>query len=325
MQSAEIPRRQIARAVSRTAVGRAALTAVVVLVLSVSAPMHCVATDLVTAPSAVESAEPPAETATEVSGIEPASLETRMRAATEVGALNGARVSITFMDRVSGIRATNGNEEPIETASVSKLFIADDLLFRNERGEVDLSGSDRTQIDAMLRSSDDAAAEQLWNRFGRNDIVGRVAARYGLPSTSVQPGDEWWRTRTTMNDVVTFYSAMIDGAGGLSRSRSVAVLSNLQNFTRFGADGYYQRFGLPDALPDENSLGVKQGWMCCVGGDWIHLSTGFVGPDHRYLVAIASREAASEYGGGSVGADHARRTMTAIASELFPSGRVDPS
>ncbi|WP_196806188.1 serine hydrolase [Rhodococcus sp. 114MFTsu3.1] len=252
-----------------------------------------------------------------------ARLESRMRAATEVGAVNGAQVSITFMDRVSGIRATNSNKEQIETASVSKLFIADDLLFRNDRGEVDLSRSDMAQIDAMLRSSDDSAAEQLWSRFGRNDIVGRVAARYGLPSTSVREGDEWWLTRTTTTDVVTFYAALIDGAGGLSPSRSVTILSKLADFTRLGADGYYQRFGLPDALPDESGLGVKQGWMCCVGGDWIHLSTGFVGADHRYIVAIASREDANTFGGGSVGADHARRTMTAIASALFPSGRVD--
>ncbi|WP_143545222.1 serine hydrolase [Rhodococcus sp. 15-649-2-2] len=323
MQSAEVPRQRIARAGSRIAVGRAAVTAVVVLTLSVSVPMHCTATDLVTAPSAVENVEPPAATATEVSNFDAARLEVRMRAATEIGALNGARVSIAFMDRVSGSRATNGNEEPIETASVSKLFIADDLLFRDDRGEVDLSGSDMAQIDAMLRSSDDSAAEQLWNRFGRNDIVERVAARYGLPFTSVRPGDEWWRTRTTMNDVVTFYSALIDDAGGLSPSRSVAILSNLENFTRLGADGYYQRFGLPDALPDESELGVKQGWMCCLGSDWIHLSTGFVGPDHRYVVAIASRESANTFGGGSVGADHARRTMTATASALFPSGRID--
>ncbi|OZF07757.1 hypothetical protein CH300_04890 [Rhodococcus sp. 15-1154-1] len=300
------------------------MTAAVVLALSVSAPVHCTATDLVTAQGVVEGAESSAEAVTEVSGIDVARLESRMRAASEVGAVNGARVSITFMDRVSGIRATNGNEEQIETASVSKLFIADDLLFRDDRGDVDLSGSDMAQIDAMLRSSDDSAAEELWSRFGRHEIVGRVAARYGLPFTSVRPGDEWWLTRTTMSDVVTFYSALIDGAGGLSPARSAAILSTLENFTRLGADGYYQRFGLPDALPKESGLGVKQGWMCCVGGDWIHLSTGFVGADQRYIVAIASRESANTYGGGSVGADHARRTMTAMASALFPSGRVDP-
>ncbi|MDH6293414.1 serine hydrolase [Rhodococcus opacus] len=278
------------RGSSRTTVARAALSIVVVLALSVLVPKHCAATDLATVPIAVERITPRTDVTAAVPAIDIERLEARMRAATDFGAMNGARVSIAFMDRASGVRANNGNGEPIDTASVSKLFIADNLLFRDGNGEFTLRVNDITLIDFMLRSPDDAAAEQLWNRFGRNNIVGRVASRYGLSSTSVKPNDEWWRTRTTMNDVVTYYSKMIDGVGGLEPARSESILGNLKSFSATGSDGYYQRFGLPDALPGESVIAVKQGWMCCVGGDWIHLTTGFAGRGDRYIVALNSRE-----------------------------------
>ncbi|KQU28517.1 hypothetical protein ASG69_10975 [Rhodococcus sp. Leaf225] len=296
--------------------------AIVVLVVWVSAPVHCTAADLAATSRAVESAEQPAPVDAETPEFDRAAFLARLRTATDVGAAVGARVSIAFMDRASGFRADNGNVDPIETASVSKLFIADDLFFRDDQGEVDLSSSDTALIVSMLRSSDDSAAEQLWNRFGRSDIVGRVAARYGLSSTSVGTEEEWWRTLTTMPDVVTYYSRLVDGSAGLAPARSASIITSLQNFTASGADGYYQRFGLPDALGGESSIGVKQGWMCCVGGDWIHLSTGVVGLDDRFIVSIGSRENVDMYGGGSIGADHARSTVTAVASALFPPGRI---
>lgn len=42
-----------------------------------------------------------------------------------------------------------------------------------------------------------------------------------------------------------------------------------------------------------------------------------------YVVALSAREDAGSYGGGSAGADHARRMTTGVASTLFPSGRID--
>jgi hypothetical protein len=76
---------------------------------------------------------------------------------------------------------------------------------------------------------------------------------------------------------------------------------------------YPQRFGIPEGLPGE-PVAVKQGWMCCVGGDWMHLSTGVVGRDRRYVVAISSMQPA--------GADEARRTITQAVKTMFPEGRI---
>ena len=59
----------------------------------------------------------------------------------------------------------------IAIASVVKLFIADDLLLQESMGQTQLSPADRAPLDRMLRSSDDSAAQNFWNRSGGNIIA----------------------------------------------------------------------------------------------------------------------------------------------------------
>ncbi|XGU19958.1 hypothetical protein ACETU7_00795 [Rhodococcus sp. 3Y1] len=86
----------------------------------------------------------------------------------------------------------------------------------------------------------------------------------------------------------------------------------------------------------EPVIGVKQGWMCCVEDKWIHLSTGIVGDDNRYIIAIGSREDVQYTDEDSFYPDtsftdavndesalHARDTVTGVTQILFPSGSID--
>ena len=54
---------------------------------------------------------------------------------------------------------------------MAKLFIADDLLLQEAKGQTQLSPADRTALEVMLRSSDDNAAEIFWNRSGGSEII----------------------------------------------------------------------------------------------------------------------------------------------------------
>jgi hypothetical protein len=56
--------------------------------------------------------------------------------------------------------------------------------------------------------------------------------------------------------------------------------------------------------------------MCCIGNDWMHLSTGIIGPDRRFVMAIASHQ--------PTGPDAARETITQAVMTMFPGGRVWP-
>ncbi len=242
-------------------------------------------------------------------------LDTRIRQATADASAKGADLTAVVLDRSTGLTATNGNGRAIAIASVVKLFIADDMLLRGPP----LSPDDRKMFDAMLRSSDDSAAEVFWNRGGGSAIVTRVAARYGLSGT-IPPGNGlWFNTVSTAADLVRYYDMLLSGAGGLPMDRAEMIVDDLAQSTPTGIDGmmpggvYPQRFGIPEGLYAE-PVAVKQGWMCCIGNDWMHLSTGIIGRDRRFVMAIASDQPTS--------ADAARATITEAVRTMFPGGRI---
>ncbi len=250
---------------------------------------------------------------------EPASsfggLDDRTQQATADAAAKGADLTAVVLDRSTGRRVTNGNGRGIVIASVVKLFIADDLLLRSGP----LSPDDRTMFHSMLRNSDDSAAEVFWNRGGGSAIVTRVAARYRLNGTRPPTNGRWFNTISTAADLVRYYDMMLSGSGGLPMDKADMIVDDLALSSPTGIDGmmpggvYPQRFGIPEGLYAE-PVAVKQGWMCCIGSDWMHLSTGVIGTDHRYVMAIASDQ--------PTGADAARATITQAVKTMFPGGRI---
>ncbi|HEX2212209.1 MAG TPA: hypothetical protein VHH12_01850 [Mycobacterium sp.] len=241
-------------------------------------------------------------------------LQGRIDAATAEATAAGADISITVLDRNTGQTLSNGNNPALPTASVVKLFIADDLLLQEARGETKLSTDDRRSLEVMLRSSDDSAAEVFWNRSGGSAIIGRVVSRYGLTGTTPPYNGSWDVTLSTTSDLVRYYDMLLNGGGGLPPGQAHVIMSNLAQSTPTGVDGYPQRFGIPEGLFAE-PVAVKQGWFCCWNGaNQLHMSTGVVGPDRRYVMAIGSLQPVSEAA--------ARNTMTQAVKTMFPGGRI---
>jgi hypothetical protein len=242
-------------------------------------------------------------------------LDDRARLATDQAADAGADITVLIKDRNTGQIVSNGNGRGIAIASVVKLFIADDLLLSGQP----LSPEDRESFESMLRSSDDSAAEVFWNRGGGSAIVTRVAQRYGLAGTRPPNNGRWWNTVSTAADLVRYYDMLLSGAGGLPRDKAEVIVSNLAASTPNGIDGtqpggiYPQRFGIPEGLPAV-PVAVKQGWMNVIGNDWMHLSTGIIGADRRYIMVIGSDQPA--------GAADARATITQAVRTMFPDGRI---
>ena len=238
----------------------------------------------------------------------------REQLATADAAKAGATISAVVLDRNTDRVISIGNGAPLPIASVAKLFIADDLLVQEAKGQIQLSPADRAGLDVMLRSSDDSAAENFWNRGGGSAIITRVAARYGLGSTTTPYDGHWWNTMSTTADLVRYYDMLLEGSGGLPPERAQIIISNLAKSTPTGIDGYPQRFGIPDGLYGE-PVAVKQGWMCCWnGGNWMHMSTGVIGTDRRFVMAIASMQPADGI--------TARNTITQAVKTMFPGGRI---
>ncbi|MGH3578102.1 MAG: hypothetical protein ACRDU0_11170 [Mycobacterium sp.] len=243
-------------------------------------------------------------------------LPARIEQATNDAAANGATLSVAVLDRAGNQLITNGNDQLIAIASVAKLFIADDLLSRGSpgaEGTAELSSEDRRGLDAMLRSSDDGPAERFWNERGADTIITGVAGRYGLTSTAPPSDGRWWNTISSASDLVRYYDTLLNGSGGLPPGRAEIILNDLAESTATGADGYPQRFGIPDGLYAE-PVAVKQGWMCCIGSSWMHLSTGVIGSDRRYVMVIESLQPSDDA--------TARTTITQAVKTMFPHGQI---
>lgn len=241
-------------------------------------------------------------------------LEARVRQATADAAESGANVEIVAMDRDTGEIVSNGDDQPFPIASVVKLFIADDLLLQVSKGETTLTPADRKSLDVMLRSSDDSAAQIFWDRSGGNDVIARIKARYGLAETTAPYNGHWDVTTSTSSDLVRYYDMLLDGTGGLPREQADVIMGDLSKSTPTGIDGYPQRFGIPDGLYDE-PVAVKQGWFCCwSGANQLHVSTGVIGADRRFIIAIGSLQPVDEA--------TARDTMTQVVKTMFPGGRI---
>jgi hypothetical protein len=240
-------------------------------------------------------------------------LQARIRQATEEAAAAGAALSVAILDRATHQLITNGNPQIIGTASVAKLFIADDLLLQESEGKTTLSPEDRQALDVMLQSSDDGAAEKFWGQHGGDTIISQVASRYGLTSTTPPSDGRWWNTMSSATDLIRYYDMLLSGSGGLAPDRAGIIVSDLAQSTPAGIDGYPQRFGIPDGLYAE-PVAVKQGWMCCIGADWMHLSTGVIGSDRRYVMVVQSLQPSDDA--------TARQTITQAVKTMFPNGRI---
>jgi hypothetical protein len=239
--------------------------------------------------------------------------QARAAQASSDAAKAGADISVTVLDRNTGQIISSGNDS-LPIASVAKLFIADDLLLQESKGQTQLSPADRQALDVMLRSSDDNAAENFWNRSGGSAIISRVTARYGLGATKAPYNGRWFNTTSTPTDLVHYYDMLLNGTGGLPPEQASVIMSNLAQSTPYGIDGYPQRFGIPDGLYAE-PVAVKQGWMCCWnGGNWMHMSTGVIGANRRYVMVIGSMQPTNDV--------TARNTITQAVKTMFPGGRI---
>lgn len=214
----------------------------------------------------------------------------------------GLRAAEARSARLRAAAAGNGpaSTRPFPTASMVKLFVAEDLLHRARTGALVLSPEDGTLMADMIRSSDDPAASALWVRYGGDGMVTSVARRYGLTGTAppAVPG-QWGQATTTAADLASFLARLPVIAHPDDAAR---LLGWMREATPLAADGFDQRFGLFGAVPDGSP--VKQGWMCCAEGERHLHSVAVLGNRVVVLLSEMSRD---------VGWEVARGALTAAA------------
>ncbi|WP_299952270.1 hypothetical protein [uncultured Modestobacter sp.] len=240
-------------------------------------------------------------------------LRTQLDSADAFAAGRGT-VGIAVLDRETGQWMENGHAHTrVRSASIVKVFVAENLLDRQARG-MRLPAGDAALLESMIRRSDDAAMSSLYSRYGGLQIVTDVARKYGLSEIGPPPTPSYWGMfQITAHDVVKFYDGML--SGGLNSADREYLVRLMREATPTGADGFYQFAGIPDALPGQ-VRGVKQGWMCCQEGLRRLHTTGVLGPTNRYAVAVLA-----QYGSGLSYA-YGGETLTRTVQRLFPGGTV---
>lgn len=206
------------------------------------------------------------------------------------------------------LSATVGNEladRPFPTASMVKLFMAEEILHRARTGRVVLTPADLATLREMIVRSDDPAASALWVRFDGAQLVRDAAVRYGLRGTAppVVPG-QWGQAVTTARDLARFLALLPVVA---HPDDAATLLGWMRAATPVAADGFDQQFGIFGTVP--GTPAVKQGWMCCVGGNRHLHSVGVVGSRVVILLSEVPRE---------VGWDAARAALDAAAAAVPP-------
>jgi hypothetical protein len=135
-----------------------------------------------------------------------------------------------------------------------------------------------------------------------------------LAGTTAPYNGHWDVTTSTASDLVRYYDKLLNGTGGLPPEQANIIIGNLAQSTPTGNDGYPQRFGIPEGLYAE-PVAVKQGWFCCWSGpNQLHVSTGVIGADRRYVMAISSLDPTSEAA--------ARANITQAVKTMFPGGTI---
>ncbi len=209
-------------------------------------------------------------------------LQQRIAAAERYVATRPGTVGFVLRDRVTGARYRSAAAgTPIWTASTIKLAMVADLLSREQSGMLRLTATDREQMTAMLRRSDNAAADSLWSRYGgTTNVFNTNFGRYGMKSVQPQPGfgdvyPYWGFQKGTADDFDALMNYVLTG---LTPANAAAVVAEMQ---RVDSSQQWGVWGAGATM----SPGNKNGWSQEQGG-WVVNSVGFAGPGQRYTLAV---------------------------------------
>lgn len=209
-------------------------------------------------------------------------LRQRMAAAASYLAGRPGTVGYVLRDRATGMKYRNANAgSAIWTASTIKLAMVADLLTRERVGALRLTDADRRLMVAMLRNSDNEAADALWSRYGGpSQVFNANFPRYGMANLRPQPGfgdvfPYWGFQKGTADDFDALMNYVLTG---LNQADAAAVVAEMQR-----VDGQ-QQWGVWGAGPAMNP-GNKNGWSQEEGG-WVVNTVGFAGSQQRYTLAI---------------------------------------
>jgi hypothetical protein len=193
-------------------------------------------------------------------------------------------LGVVVTDRQTGA-VWRGGDPALRTwaGSTPKLALALYLLEEQRAGRRSLTQGDLADIDAMLDTSDNAAADRLWSAYAdAGPVMQRWRETYGMAEASYVDGFEqrWGNVKVTPQDLINLITYVLERFDPADRSSIVERMRTVGGPQQWGVWGAGAQL----------RPGVKNGWDYPAeqGSDrkrWVTATVGFVDADERYLVA----------------------------------------
>ena len=146
------------------------------------------------------------------------------------------------------------------TESMIKVWIAADYL--RQLGGDQPTAARLAELSAMIRDSDNDAAEDIYETDGYDDVVHRMVNVCRLTATTAMSG--WWSmTEMSASDAARLGACVADGRAA-GPQWTDWLLNEMRQVRGEG------RFGIVDALPAEAAATtpIKNGWLVDDDGEW---------------------------------------------------------
>ena len=171
----------------------------------------------------------------------------RFAAAAAYARARTGNASLAVVDARGGARSLDARR-PYASASLLKAMVLVAYLDRTARGREPLTASARSQLEGMIRRSDNAPAHRLVQFVGADGLP-EVASRAGMQGfTPVAP---WGLSRVTAEDQARFFLAIDELVPGPYRGYARALLTTIVP---------EQRWGIPQVAGDRYTVLFK-GWL----------------------------------------------------------------
>ena len=193
---------------------------------------------------------------------------------------DGLWLSWSLVDTASGRRVGSANSDTDRTNSESsiKAWIAADYLRVAQAEGRDITSSERDDIAAAVRRSDNAAAQRLYQTLGDDAMLRHLRSVCGVTVETSTPG-YWSLTQITAVDATRIFACVLRTAKALPGGND--LLTDLRSVEPEDA------FGITAALPPTTTVSMKNGWMPhATTGQW---NVNCVAAWDDYVLAVLTR------------------------------------
>jgi hypothetical protein len=218
----------------------------------------------------------------------------------------GLWLSWSLVDTARDRRVGSANSDTDRTNSESsiKAWIAADYLRVAQAEGRAVTSSERADIAAMVRSSDNGAAQRLYEAIGGDAILRHLRSVCGVTVATSTPG-YWSLTQITAVDATRIFTCVLRSAPAYPGGDD--LLTDLRSVDPDDA------FGIKAALPPTTTVSMKNGWMphSSTTGEW---NVNCVAAWDDYVLAVLTRYPANRP--LAYGADVCRDVAAALVERL---------